>query len=164
MSTLAPSPTTHMSDAPKQYTWHTSMSDANACLKMSSRSTPTTHTWVLGTCICKHHSHKNSLVMYERPDSAVIAVLTVRFPMVLCGWQCWREVVFSNIGLLLAYLLGMIWLQVALEMRMRWEELSYNVSTAWFCGHSSAHSPFSDGFVLAVMSRWGGMFQSFLYY
>ena len=33
------------------------MSDANACLGMPPRSTPPTHTWVLGTCICKHHSH-----------------------------------------------------------------------------------------------------------
>ena len=55
-------------------------------------------------------------MMYQRPDSMVVAVLTVRFPMVLCGWRCWREVAFSNIGSPLARLLGVVGLHIALEM------------------------------------------------
>ena len=101
---------------------------------------------------------------HQRPDSAVVATLAVRFPAVFAP-NTWHQVrVIFDVGSSQAHIFVEFGLTIALETTSAWYRLSNAISTTEFGGRGDAQCPFSDHFQPnneAENSAFSDVFQRF---
>ena len=83
---------------------------------------------------------------HQRPDSAVVATLAVRFPAVFAP-NTWQQVrVIFDVGSGQTHIFVEFGFTIALGTTSAWYRLSNAISTTEFGGRGDAQRPFLDGF------------------